>query len=532
MKHRLWMLLLAFGGTHAVAQEVPWTRVMMNGDVVQALGSEYFFTGYASGPLIDSSGRVAFEGLFTGPDVNGRNNRANFAGTPDLLDMLIRSTDPLPGGRVGELYDSHVSLGFANGRAIGQITIRGNGVDGTNDRAILVGNRDGFELLARTGFPPSNGTRPQAQLSSVPFQAFSGGALLTESGRSAFLGDFDLHRQQRAVWTRGPEGSYEVAATGRTAPGFGSDDVFASGFSLPAISDTGVVSFAASVEGPNIGTIPALFRGDETALDLIAYRGQHLPGFVGNDTFREFGVGPSINNNNHLAFPAYVRVDAIDQPSVWRVGGNGVPRPVFLGTEQLPDTPFGSTTDRIESVTINDLGTIAFAIDLNSDSNVNFDNDDGIYVWLNETIQTVYREGTVIDSENEVVIGDPQSISRLTEQNRLAFEANVRGPGGIDGRGLFSWNSTDGLTTIAYEGQTVALADDDLRTIKFIDFAGSFQDDRGTGGSPRGLNDEGLMTFGIRFEDGTSGIFTLNPSPSSLAPFAVFVVCARRRRVC
>lgn len=520
-----------FLASAASAQIVPWTHVMLPGDTVESLGDDFTFTGYANNPMINADGDIGFEGLFEGPGVTARNGRAIFAGVRGDLDMLIRSEDALPGGKVGELYDSHASLTFSTDRRIiGGIFISGKGVNGSNDRGVLFGARDDFSLVARTGTVPQGG--------SLPFRNLPYRSVLGAGERFTLMGDYDTRSTMRSIWGGDSGGMSEIAATGSSAPGFGPDDIFARGFSLPSMSAGGTVAFRASVEGPDIGTVPSLFRGDANELSLVAFRGQRLPGFVGNDTFREFGGGPSINNLDHLAFAARIRVEAIDQPSIWRAGDDGVPRPVFLGTEQLPGTPDGSTSRFTHTVTNNDRGSIAFAAELFLGGEVTQENDTGLYLWLDGEIRSVYREGTLIDPDKDVVIGTPRIVSRLTEQDRLAFQADVLGPG-IDGRGLFAWDPEGGLMTVAYEGQEVQLASDDFRTIKFIDFAGSFANGDnsslpgGTGGSSIGLNDQGLMAFGIRFEDGSSGVYTLRvPSPGSL--MVVFGGCAflasRRRR--
>ncbi len=79
----------------------------------------------------------------------------------------------------------------------------------------------------------------------------------------------------------------------------------------------------------------------------------------------------------------------------------------------------------------------------------------------------------------------------------------------------------------------------DFRGISFIDFAGSRQlsaDGRDIWASRNGgvwravWNDNGVLTFGLRFTDGTYGIFeTTVPAPASVVPVLLLATtCARR----
>jgi hypothetical protein len=100
--------------------------------------------------------------------------------------------------------------------------------------------------------------------------------------------------------------------------------------------------------------------------------------------------------------------------------------------------------------------------------------------------------------------------------------ATVAGPGVSDARqnvlGLWGSDRRGELQLLARAGDLVPVGPGDLRRIAALGFSSG---SGGEDGRPRGLNDDGLVAFRVRFTDGTSAVLVSDalavPEPHAIA---------------
>jgi hypothetical protein len=133
------------------------------GDAVPGVGGSVQFYEGRSQPGLNSRGEVVFISGLTGSGVDSTNDRGLFReGGGSGLALIAREGDVVP-GVVGEVRFG--DLGFdtplinTNGKTVFSSSLSGPNVDGTNDEAIFIADRNDVGIIARTGdaAPDTNG---------------------------------------------------------------------------------------------------------------------------------------------------------------------------------------------------------------------------------------------------------------------------------------------------------------------------------------------------------------------------------------
>jgi hypothetical protein len=125
--------------------------VARNGDQAADLptGVNYKLLAF---PKMNSRGDIAMHGNLQGVGIDNTNNRAIWAGTPNLLQLIAQKGDPAP-GTVGEVF-THVSLSALNdsGRLAISGTLPGTVFSGAPAQGIWAQDTAGeLQLIVKSG---------------------------------------------------------------------------------------------------------------------------------------------------------------------------------------------------------------------------------------------------------------------------------------------------------------------------------------------------------------------------------------------
>jgi hypothetical protein len=129
-----------------------------------------------------------------------------------------------------------------------------------------------------------------------------------------------------------------------------------------------------------------------------------------------------------------------------------------------------------------------------------------------------------------VTFDDAISVS-INNLGQIAFQAQVQGPGVsiFDARGLWVADAGGDLHLIARAGGLFDVGGGDLREVNDVDLF--TYTNAGEDGMPSAFNDLGQLAFRAVFKDGTEGVFVATvPEPAGLAALVVAAGLLRRRR--
>ncbi len=126
--------------------------VLRAGDAAPGVGAGVDFTGIGIAPGISSAGSVEFIAGIAGPGIDADNNTGVWTGQPGGLQLALQEGDVTPGLAPSEEVGN---LGFATIVDTGSLmvygSVRGAGIDSTNDQAIWFGPAGGMEAVFREG---------------------------------------------------------------------------------------------------------------------------------------------------------------------------------------------------------------------------------------------------------------------------------------------------------------------------------------------------------------------------------------------
>ncbi|MGE3108321.1 MAG: choice-of-anchor tandem repeat NxxGxxAF-containing protein [Phycisphaerales bacterium] len=155
-----------------------------------------------------------------------------------------------------------------------------------------------------------------------------------------------------------------VARLGSPAPGAGAGVVFASMPLTPALSESGLTAFLATVSGT--GVTPqndaGIWRGGPGNLVLIARTGSPVPDQPGA-LFRAFSGALSLNRRGDLLIRAHLAGDGIDPTNdggLWLSNQFGALQRIAGDGDQAPGLPEGVLFDSIMDPVLGSAGDVAY----------------------------------------------------------------------------------------------------------------------------------------------------------------------------
>lgn len=299
------------------------TILIRRGDLTPGAGGSFINTAFSnlSGQTMsmNANGTVALQATLEGGDVSGTTN--NFAwiyGTPNNLQLMLRKGDTfnVPGGTavVGQVgFGGQMNeLGMVLHDEKFSTTLGTAPATTANDGTLMLFTPGlGNSILVREG-DPAPGTVGAAY--NVVSMATVG---LTRTGRVGFItsligGDTvtGTGGNDQAIYLGDIGANFSmVLRKGDPAPGTtGGETIGSMNNSSYSISDTGYVTFMASLTGPGVSTANdgCIYGGTPGNLVLIAREGDPAPGMV-NHTFAEIIYGSChLNERGQVIFSSSV----------------------------------------------------------------------------------------------------------------------------------------------------------------------------------------------------------------------------------
>lgn len=520
------------------------------------------YTALNSQAAINGNGQVLFRGdLSTG--VSGLWLNSAGVNTTRALGGTA-----MPGGGT---YATNVTFNSANLNNNANIAFRlsaSTGIFGD------IGNGQGMGRLGYTG-DVATGTGG-ATFSSIA----SGMPLMNASGQIAYLGSLATGTGSPPVvisgatanygglWVGGPgvgnqslvlrqndnvlslDGSGAVRVgtitSGNLTLSFNNNGKYAIQTTLQGTVTTGngVGANANAILTNRTGSLTALARSNDVAPDAVG-------GMGGTDLYRSFSSGAiGLNNLNHVAFQATLKNAAGTQTSTgtfFTDTGTGTLRAIARQGTALPTitsmtgaalTEFNGVTwgSAFDRPAINNVDNMAFIT--TGMGNTGGTNNTGAIMTYDTSgnFHKVVRSGDVA-----IVGGSPLgsdafflSFSSLAfnDAGQVAFNASLTGAsvsvGLGNGSALFAADTDGTLYMLARTGDSFTVAPGDVRVVTSISNVGNTG---GADGRTMSLNQNGYISFGLDFSNGTSGVFVAHvPAPTTVSGFGLALLAAARRR--
>ena len=445
----------------------------------------------SSGPYTDDAGRVAFRAtLGTGTGgVTVDNNIGIWQGTAGALAPLYRTGSAAPDTAAGTVFsDFSGPVANRSGQIAFQGFLRGGGATSTTDLGLWVNSPiAGLRLIAREGSVAvgAGGVRtyqdPGISGDVNPFSYLQ----VSDGGQVVFAGR--LNDDTRGLWIGDTNGTSLIALGNQQAPGVPAGALF----SKTTLAQGGTRSYDLSAAG-NFGF----------AALLVA------------------GAGGVTSANQHGLWAR----TAASISLIAREGSQAPGLPIGVNFSASGSNPF-------DGAEVNDAGDISFKAHF-AGIGITAGNDSAIWTGLPGALQVVVREGDLAPGAPAgFLFGDLSTVRPiLNELGQLAFVADAKNAAGTQTvSGLWLWDPSGGLMSVAMPGDVITLAPGVVRTVSS---AGANVDAAFANG--RALTDAGQLVFGVVFTDGSQAILKAQvpePATAALLGCGALLALQRRRRV-
>ena len=331
---------------------------------------------------------------------------------------------------------------------------------------------------------------------------------------------------------------------GLLGPGLGTGFTFES-LGRPLLNTNGIVVFSAPLNGPGIsnannGGVWTVKNGESpAAIVREGNDGMLGPGLGPGISFDRVGVA-DINDQGEILIGGRLKgsgINSSNRDGIWRFrDAQSMEFVARSGT----DGPLGPGLG--PGVTFSDLGQSWFLPNSNFVFQATLEGppiEENIGIWITQDDRNI--PVALIGTDGPLGPGLGPGISFIEINDDLVTNANgdivffaritENLNDGLNNHGI--WTFVDGqLKLLLRSGDLFDVdptANEDLRTIfSFIRFT---EGSGGQDGLPRALNDDGLLALQIDFDDGSSGIFTVQiPEPASVALLSVGVLTLLRRQ--
>lgn len=497
--------------------EASWQALALSGQQAPGTPAGTTFLAFGSPydpgipvPQVDDGGGVLFFAYLSGPGVDSTNGHGLWVFDGDQTRLLTRAGDPAPGTGSGVVFlglpSDIVPLGFDRAAGTDSVpaTLRGTGVDFSNDDGLWSGDISGLELLLREGeTAPGTG----GEFYSPFIVDFSAAGALVRSRLSGSGVDSD---NDESVWSH-RDGSLALhAREGEPAPG--TDAFFGRGhtgarpatFGYGEINDQGEIVLRGDLLGPRVDSYndEALFVDRGNGLELYLREGDRAPGAGRKVTFGGSSVSllldyPTLNAEGQVAF--LVRLGGRRQPSRLSIYSDhlGSLLPVAKIGDPAPGT--GGDWTALGWPHLSDGGHIAFLASIQEGSHplrgAFWDQPGGVI--------PVLLPGDPVPDRPGLTLFQATRIVGYTASGYLVFLGHIGVPSEPVVPALIAATPDGTLHTLVAGGDTV-------------DIAGDGSDSRQVAAVSSGeLAADGTLAVRLSFTDGSSGVFTLEHPGSS-----------------
>ncbi len=460
-------------------------------------------------PVLDHLGNIAFSANLKGPGVT--------TGTDECIWMVhrnggiaaIREGDPVPGadglwiGAIPSFTTSPLGIVppvISNGRVVAGPFVTGDGVDSSNDRALVLSDGSAASIILRegqpavTGFPGTYfGTIPTLSTSSIAFAPLR----LSPDGvvqvRMAATDPDGPVVSLDGLWSATSDDA-PFLIIGDELPIPGIDGAFVTSVSSShALAGAGVAAYAVQFDGESAG-FASIFSGP-SGMQLMAQTNDPVPGAL-NSTFFDFGVH-GINDAGQVLVFSETRTNGMFDiaHSLWWRWDQGRIQPIVQEQVDLPvGTPLGYAK-------MNAVGTVVFQL-----------GDFGpLYIW--DGRETTHVLGPSWPAPNGGTLS-ALGIPCINRHGQIALGAEIDVGDFNENEGLYGIllvRDPDGTThEVVRSGDVYEVQPGDLRTIDQIYFN---NDSGGQDGQRMSFNDRGELVFKLVFTGGSAGIFRATIDP-------------------
>lgn len=529
-------LLLIF--VPAARADVPFRTVALSGDAVPGIPETGNFLSFDT-PVINNNGTVAFHAVINGPGINSSNEEGMWVENGSSLDLIARRGDTAPDS-AGQKY--YYLLGPLLGDD-GKSAFTGIYSNGSS-AGVFASAPGTTRLVARNGEPAPG--LPDGVLLATPMSSDS--SVISEpavnaSGQTAFYSHLSgLFGSNVGLWSEGSGSLSLVTRQGASAPGTASGVTFSSFGSgaigsgtWPAFNDDGKTAFAATLAGPGVGisNSQGIWSEASGSLSLVVRGGNGAPGTEPGVTFHSSFSDPIINNRGDVLFQDLLQgpgVSSSNNSGLWLADAGGTVGLVARKGSSAPTMPAGVNWGDFDvgSLRLGGSGAATFSSSLSGPS-IDASNNSSAWLFAGDQFHLIAREGDPATGlEAGVLFGDSLSLYSINRDDLVVFGAKLTGSGvgSANDYALYSRDSSGVFRLIVREGDLIEVSPGIFKTVQT--YGASFSDGN-EDGHHRSLNEQGDYVFGLRFTDGTRGLFVATiPEPATLVLW-MFGACLLRR---
>ncbi len=217
------------------------------------LGTVYTF--FTSNPVLDGAGQTTFLGRLIGPDVLLNNNSGIWSDSGGSLHLIIREGDAAPGTALGEVYDFLPSSPVVNsaGRMAFQGFLAGPNVDSLHDGGIWSDRTGPLQLIVREG-DQASGAGTGVKFTSFKNMILNAEGHVAFIGFLKGPGVDNMNDE--GIWLQRDDSLNLVTRAGDAAPGTGLGVMFGTPYNLafgePVFNGVGQTAFLGSLRGSGV----------------------------------------------------------------------------------------------------------------------------------------------------------------------------------------------------------------------------------------------------------------------------------------
>ena len=445
------------------------------------------------GPILNDAGQLAFYATMTGTTGGSSSNDRNGVFRREIdgtITQVARGLQAAPGVGGGVFSSFGGETPYLNDE--GDVAFMAGG----NAPGIYLGTP--LVKIVRPNDVPPEGNG-QFSLSSL------GG--LNDAGQVSYIasiGNATPSTSNQGVYRSDGTTTVKIARRGDVAPD--GTSIFTS-FGGTKINEAGQVVFLGSINSP--GTSGA-YRGDGMTTTLLAAIGQPAPGVGGGTagTYGTISAPTSINDSGAAAFTA--KITAASHGGVTGLfRSDGVTSAlIFYQGQPAPDA-FGGTTGAFSSLSseravVSNRGEVIVWAALTGTPGGSTDNR-GLFIGDGTTNRQVVRNGDLAPDGNGRFAGFGRNTI-INEAGQTAFYATHTGGSPLASGGIYFFDPSGGLTTVARNGQPLLGS-----TIASLSLAGHNLDTPINSMETSGLNERGQVAFQFRLATGTEGVAIWSP---------------------
>jgi len=279
----------------------------------------------AANPLLSDDGKMLFATNLTGIGVNVGNDRIEYFGTPDNLQVLVREGSQAPSLPDGVLIGNNITQAYTN--QAGYQVFAAHNSEMSPVRSILYRHKDSVYNVIATEQTPTG-------VAGVNFTPFSPGFLVPQAnavGDVTFSATYDSNAVMRGLYKAPASGGPLQLLAGQGVPAPGTTALFGLGPFSPSansshiLNNSGAVAFLAGLSGDDLlaSNDSGIWINDASGTTLALREGDAANGLqnVTIGAIRSF----TFNDSGNLVVVTDLMGDVVSEndTAMWLIGAAG-----------------------------------------------------------------------------------------------------------------------------------------------------------------------------------------------------------------